>query len=266
VAEAWAIAADADDSDPGTPIGLLLVSGDDAANDPAVRALAENAERVIASTMFHGLAVGWADLVLPATGPLEREGTSMNLEGRVQRLRRAAVPPVPDELAWLAKLAGRFDVALSPHAALVFEELSAKLYSGIELSALGERAPLAARAPYLAPEPAIASEADKGQSPAGTNPHFVGQLKLQRYRPLFSGPHVERVPELQFQRPEAEVALSPADAEKRGIVTGDTVVLRSNGTSVELRARIDRRLAIGIARVAVEHAGDLHPTVEVVKP
>jgi len=266
VAEAWAIAADADDSDPGTPIGLLLVSGDDAANDPAVRALAENAERVIASTMFHGLAVGWADLVLPATGPLEREGTSMNLEGRVQRLRRAAVPPVPDELAWLAKLAGRFDVALSPHAALVFEELSAKLYSGIELSALGERAPLAARAPYLAPEPAIASEADKGQSPAGTDPHFVGQLKLQRYRPLFSGPHVERVPELQFQRPEAEVALSPADAEKRGIVTGDTVALRSNGTSVELRARIDRRLAIGIARVAVEHAGDLHPTVEVVRP
>ena len=36
--------------------------------------------------MFHSLAVGWADLVLPATAALERDGTAMNLEGRVQRL------------------------------------------------------------------------------------------------------------------------------------------------------------------------------------
>ena len=75
-----------------------------------VRALAERAERVIAVTMFHGLAVGWADLVLPATSYLERDGTLLNLEGRLQRLRRAVIAPVPDELAWIAKLAGRFDV------------------------------------------------------------------------------------------------------------------------------------------------------------
>ena len=33
----------------------------------------------------------------------------------------------------------------------------------------------------------------------------------------------------------------------------------------ELRARVDRSLAVGIARVAAEHAGDLHQRVEVVK-
>ena len=66
VAAAWAAAADEDDANP-EPIGLLIVSGDEAAADPAVRALAERAENVIAITMFHGLAVGWADLVLPAT-------------------------------------------------------------------------------------------------------------------------------------------------------------------------------------------------------
>ena len=60
---------------------------------------------MLAITMFPSLATGWADLVLPGTASLEREGTSMNLEGRVQRLRRAVTPPVPDELAWLAKLA-----------------------------------------------------------------------------------------------------------------------------------------------------------------
>ena len=34
----------------------------------------------------------------------------MNLEGRLQRLRRAVIPPCPDELAWIAKLAERFGV------------------------------------------------------------------------------------------------------------------------------------------------------------
>jgi hypothetical protein len=34
---------------------------------------------------------------------------------------------------------------------------------------------------------------------------------------------------------------------------------------VELRARVNRRLLGGVARVAEEHAGDLHPAVEVAK-
>ena len=38
--------------------------------DPSVRALAEQAERTIVVTMFHELAGGWADLILPATGAL----------------------------------------------------------------------------------------------------------------------------------------------------------------------------------------------------
>jgi anaerobic selenocysteine-containing dehydrogenase len=99
--------------------------------------------------------------------------------------------------------------------------------------------------------------------PAGA--HLVGTLRLLRYRPLFSGHEVERVPELQFQRPEREVAMSTGDADRRGIATGDLVSVRSNGTSVELRARIDRRLVEGVARVAEEHAGELHLDVEVVK-
>jgi NADH-quinone oxidoreductase subunit G len=264
VAEAWAAAADEDEVE-REGIGLLVVSGDEAAADPGVRALAEKADAVIAVTMFHSLAVGWADLVLPGTAALEREGTSMNLEGRVQRLRRAVTPPVPDELAWLSRLAERFDVGLSPHAAVVFEELSDRIYGGLELEQLGEHAALPVRAAYVAPEPAR-GESLTGDSPfQGQSPHFVGTLRLVRYTPLFSGHQVERVPELQFQRPEREVGLSVPDADRRGIATGDPVTVRSNGTSVELRARVDRKLVEGVARVADEHAADLHLDVEVVR-
>src|SRR5262249_38057704 len=83
VCDGWAGGADAEATRPD-PIGLLFVSGDEAANNPAVRAMAEHAERVIAISMFHGLAAGWADLVLPGTSYLERDGTYINLEGRIQ--------------------------------------------------------------------------------------------------------------------------------------------------------------------------------------
>jgi anaerobic selenocysteine-containing dehydrogenase len=90
-------------------------------------------------------------------------------------------------------------------------------------------------------------------------------LRLLTYRPLFSGAAVERVPELDFQRPGREVELSAEDAASRGIADGDVVVVGSNGTSVELRARLNRKLIDGVVRIADEHAGELHPAVEVVK-
>ena len=262
VAIAWAAAADEDETNP-EPIELLIVSGDEAASSPSVRALAERAAAVVAITMFHGLAVGWADIVLPATAALERDGTLLNLEGRLQRLRRAVVASAPDELAWIAKLAQRFDVELSPHAAAVFEELSGRVFGGVTVAEIDDTAELPARVAYAAPTPGTEPAAPTQAGPDGD--HFLGELRLVRYRPLFSGPQVERIPELQFQRVAAELELSAADAERRSIGNGDMIDVRSNGTSVELRARVNRALVEGVARVSDEHAGDLHQMVEVVK-
>jgi anaerobic selenocysteine-containing dehydrogenase len=261
VAIAWSAASEAEEANP-QPIRLLVVSGDEAAADPGVRALAEEAERVLAIAMFHELAAGWADLILPATAALERDGTSMNLEGRVQRLRRAVPPPCPDELAWISRLGKELGVDIPAYAAEVFGELSEHVFKDLALEELSARAPLPARHPYEAPAEATTPVPEP--LPAGDD-RLVGDLRLQRYRPLFSGPAVERVRELQFQRPAAEVELSAADADRRGITTGDTVRVRSNGTSVELRARVNRKLVQGVARIAEEHAEDLHPRVEVAK-
>ena len=88
-------------------------------------------------------------------------------------------------------------------------------------------------------------------------------MRLVAYRPLFSGAAVERTPELEFQKPSAEIQLSRDDAKARGIHSGQTVTVSSNGTSIELRARIARDLQSGVVRVPRDHAGDLHATVEV---
>ena len=196
----------------------------------------------------------------PATSYLERDGTSVNLEGRLQRVRRAAVPPVPDELEWLSALASRFGVELPPYAAGVFEQASAALFGGLSFRDVGERAELRTHADPPAPSTA---DGEPAAPPRTTDGHF---LRLVRYRPLFSGPAVERTPELQFQRPVAEVELAADDASRRGIRTGDEVLVRSNGTSTTLRARLNRRLRPGVVRIADEHAAELHDTVEVRKP
>ncbi|HYX76254.1 MAG TPA: molybdopterin-dependent oxidoreductase, partial [Gaiellaceae bacterium] len=246
-----AAAADAEVANPD-PIGLLVVSGDEAAANPDVRALAEQAERVLVISMFHGLVAGWADLVLPGTSYLERDGTYVNLEGRVQRLRRAVIPPAPDELAWISQLAERFGVDVSPHPSVVFEEVSAIAFGGIPFGVVGEHAEL----------PPATQRENQGSDPAGVRPQQFDGLRLIRYRALFSGPAVERTPELQFQRPLAEVELSAEDADARDIRPGDEVTVRSNGTSVTLRARLNRDLRAGVVRIAEEHAGDLQPDVE----
>jgi hypothetical protein len=142
----------------------------------------------------------------------------------------------------------------------VFEELSGRIYGGLELehSASGR----AARASAVRRAGPAGGDASRRQA-ARDEPTSSGRCGSLRYR-RSSRAQVERVPELQFQRPEREVGCRgrrrPArDRDRR------PVSLRSNGTSVELRARVDRKLVEGVARVADEHAADLHLDVEVVR-
>ncbi|HVC88301.1 MAG TPA: 2Fe-2S iron-sulfur cluster-binding protein [Gaiellaceae bacterium] len=251
VTDAWSAAGDGEpvDAEPQ----LLIISGDEAAADPGVRALAERADVVIGIGMFADSFRGIADLVLPGTSYLERDGTTINLEGRLQRQRRAVLAPVPDVLAWISKLAARFGVELSPYASVVFDEVSDKCFGGVTFAEVGERAALPPRAERQTQEPG--SPGEPGSRGSG--------LRLVAFRPLFSGAAVERTPELQFQRPGGEVQISREDATARKLRNGQAVTVSSNGTSVELRVRIARDLAAGTVRVAESDAGDLHAMVEV---
>jgi NADH-quinone oxidoreductase subunit G len=257
VADAWAACCD-EETEAAESIGLLVVSGDEAAASDDVRALAEQAEATIVISMFGGLAAGWADLVLPGTGYLERDGTFVNLEGRLQRLRRTVEPPCPDELEWISQLAARFGVDVAPYTAAVFAEVSERVYGGLTFGEVGERAPL--RGYPEAPEQVARQALPVPQQKAKR-----GEIRLVAYKPLFSGAAVERVTELQFQRPRPELELSADDARRRKIATGDLVTVGSNGSAITLPARVNRRLHAGIARVALEHANGLGGIVEVAK-
>ena len=119
----------------------------------------------------------------------------------------------------------------------------------------GERAPLRSYAEASA----------HVDAPALPEPHAErnGGLQLVCYKPLFSGPAVERVTELQFQRPQAEAELSAEAAKRYGVANGAPVTLTSRDHSVTLRARVNKKLRDGIVRVPQEHAGGLQGQVEV---
>ena len=137
----------------------------------------------------------------------------------------------------------------------MFDEVSATCYGGIAFSAVGEHAVLPARPQAVETLPNPPSK--KLASGPG--------LRLLTYRPLFSGPAVERTPELQFQRPGSEIELARPDARARGIANGDEVTVSSNGTSVSRRARIARDLPAGVVRMPRSEAEGLHELVEVRK-
>jgi NADH-quinone oxidoreductase subunit G len=230
VAAAWEAAGEGTAPAPGR-VGLLVISGEEAVADPRVRALAERSEAVVAVTMFGDAVRGWTHLVLPGTSYLERDGTMVNLEGREQRLHKATDPPSRGELEWIAELAARF-------------------HASIEL-------------PRELPSTTTGGEPSRAGKPEALKPPVAPKLRLSRYRALFSGSVVERVPQLEFQRPEAAIELSPEDAQRRSIAAGDTVTVLANSTSVELRALINKRLVAGAARAADEHVRDLPDLIEV---
>ena len=241
VAAAWHAAGEGRSDPPAEgEVGALVVSGDEAAYDPRVQELAGRARFVLTTAMFQSEVTAWSHVVVPGTSYLEREGTFVNLEGRPQRLRRAVVPAGPDELEWLARLGERLGVEIAAWAAPTPADHA-------ELPPADEFA-------WSQPDPQVAAG-----KPAGPG------LELVRFRALFSGPAVERMPQLSFQRPAAEVELAWEDAQTRGIAAGETVRVTSNGTARDLRARLNRKLRTGVARIADDHADGFEDRVQVEK-
>jgi NADH-quinone oxidoreductase subunit G len=238
IAAAWHAGAGEPGTVPEGELGALIVGGDEAASDPRVLDLAGRARFVLTFAIFQSAVTSWSHVVFPGTSYLEREGTYVNLEGRPQRLRRAVPPPCPDELEVLARLGGRLGVDIEPWAA----------------PSAAERAELPPAPEAAWTHPAPAAPTGKSAGPG---------LELVRYRSLFSGAAVERVPQLAFQRPHAEVELAYDDADTRGIATGNAVAVASNGTTRELRARVSRKLRTGTVRIADEHAEGFGDRVQV---
>ncbi|MDP9385502.1 MAG: molybdopterin-dependent oxidoreductase, partial [Actinomycetota bacterium] len=221
-----------------------------------------------------------ADVIFPAEAYAEKEGTVTHPDGRLQRLRVAiGRPNVPGDEhdagvrgGWrvIADLARALDLDMrilaGPMAsAQLFDAVA--FYNGLTLDEIGGRGvrwterEAAGRIEFPGWEIARLD-------PPRPVPQADGSLRLGTFRSLWSSKEVDVSPALAFLRPRQSVELSPVDAERLGVVQGDTVELGTNGTRVQGPARLRASLPPGTVFVVEGTAGDpanalTEPLVEV---
>lgn len=193
----------------------------------------------------------FADVVLPAAVGIEKEGTVTNLDRRVQRSHGVADPPdgTRTDFAVLRELGqrlvgdGHFDYA-GPEAA--FDELArvAPTHAGVsypDLADGGRRWPFDREA-VLYRE---AFDTADGRAPF-RSPRPVAEFGREDGLRLVTGGRANGVRGVRDPADRA-VRIHPADADRHGVESGTSVVVRGGGVEVETAVRTDDDVRRGTA-------------------
>ena len=224
-----------------------------------------------------------ASVVFPAESYAEKEGTVVHPDGRIQRLRTAIAHPGEVRSGWsvIAEISRRCGLDLGVlTAGMAWHQLSETVpfYAGLTLEEIGGRGvrwPVGERAkafpapppPHDAPPPPNEGPPpphdapDSGASLGGTGAPpgtggpaggraKPGSLRVGTYRPIWASPEVEVSPALHFAIAQQQVELSPQDAKRLGLSTGDPVAITQNGTRLCGRALIRTGVTEGTAFLA----------------
>jgi NADH-quinone oxidoreductase subunit G len=235
---------------------LVLLGADLLADVPdgdlARRAL-DGAGTVVAVDLFATATVACADVVLPAAGPTEVDGTFTNLEGRVSRVARKVTSPGTSRPDWMiaVDLADRLGsdlgfmspddawtelVAVSAvHANLSTEAIAAASTEGV----------LVTGGPALVrPEPTAVA----ARQPSA--------LRLIATRSMYdTGVLVAHSPSLAGLAPGARAALEPTEMRHRGVADGEVVDLVGPKGTVRVPVVADASVAAGTVHLLVNQPG-----------
>jgi NADH-quinone oxidoreductase subunit G len=235
----------------------LLVNVDpvrDYPDGPGWERALQSADFVVSVSMFEDASTRRADVVFPAEGQAEKDGSVTHPDGRLQRLRQAVPHPGEVRHGWqvLVELSAALGHELDLHTLPdVFAALAAEVpfYPEIHVDELGGQGVRWQETEQgsdwsgagAAGAPLAAGEGTEGvPAPAGGN-----GLVLGTYRDLWSGEVTERNPALRFLAPKQTLELAPADAERLGVANGEQVSVRANGSAVDATVAIRDRLRPG---------------------
>jgi len=216
---------------------VLLLNSDpfrELADRPTWSEGLDRANAVVAFAEFVTPALAeHATVVFPAGSNAEKEGTITHPDGRMQRVRQA-IPHLGEVRAtWraLAELSARLGAPVDVLSAPMVTELIAKavpIYAGITLDEIGGRG-------VRWQDRDAASRLSVTELPAAqleTPEDLPDGLRLGAIPALFASPSVEHSPSLRFLVPKQRVELSPQDAERLGISSGDEVEVSSGDRKV----------------------------------
>ena len=241
--------------------GLVLLGADPVRDVPAgdrAATAVEQAEFVVAIDTFLNDSAARADVVFPALGFAEQEGTVTNLEGRVQKVTRVAPGPGPAREDWsiLEDLASHLGATIGANGAgLLFKEITevAPAYRGLTWSQLefGTDGVLAPGPEGEQPVQYVAI--DPGLKPTRA------PLALHTSRTLYDdGVHTRFGPSLQQLAGSPRVFVHPDDAARRGIPEGSEVRVETASGAGTMTSVFDAGLAPGTVYVPFNQGADLN--------
>jgi len=210
-----------------------------------------------ASVLTEGLAEH-ADVVFPADSYAEKDGTVVHPDGRLQRLRTAIAHPRQVRAGWwvICEVAKRCGLDLGVlTSSMAFSQLveAVPFYAGLTLEQIGGRG-------VRWPERAQASAFVVGDIPpirgeiAQHPPN--GALRLGTYKPIWAAPEVEISPSLHYTIARQQAELSPEDARRLGISSGERLQISQNGTTLHATAAVRSGVPEGTVFLATGIAQD----------
>ena len=258
-------------------LGALYLFETDPLRDQPNRALWEQALHRAGLVVAHAsvLTEGireHANVVFPADAYAEKDGTVVHPDGRVQRLRNAIARPHHVRAGWwvLSEVAKR--VGLDPGvltSSMAFAQLveAVPFYNGITLEEIGGRGVRWPERAQAAAFPTISGTVG-GRLPKLRKRGPKDSLRLGTYRPIWASPEVEISPALHYTIARQQAELSPEDAQRLGVRSGETVEVSQNGTVLRATVAVRSGVPVGTAFLAdgiAEHSANAltEPFVEV---
>jgi predicted molibdopterin-dependent oxidoreductase YjgC len=276
----------------GSPVTAMLIAGlDPAAENEAYRARLEKLDFLVVQELFLTETAKLADVVLPARGMAERDGSYTNLERRVQAFDAGVPAPGQAWADWLivTAIAGQMGADDWTYASAdgVMAEITqaVPLYKGMAFSNLVAPISLERKtAHYIYEGMSFTADVREGlQWPtlAEGEPESVGKIGLRFIPPTGShesdgltlvAPRMlydagQLFGQAELMQPHIrppQLILSRPDASRLGVGTGDMVMISRNGTSLTLPVQVNRQVDEGIALLPRNLAG--YPAEQLVGP
>jgi NADH-quinone oxidoreductase subunit G len=233
--------------------GLLLVGSDPVRDmpDPRIASEAlETAEYVVAIDLFRNDSNAHADVILPAAGFAEKEGTITNVEGRVQKVSRIRPAPGSGRPDWsilddIASSMGR-PLGLASAEAIAKEIAEAvPLYGGVTHDHLEWEARDGVVVPIEGAQPFdyVPVVLDGPQAPGA-------QLTLHRARTMYDdGVRLRHCHHLHRLAPGPVAHINPGDAPAMGVRQGMKVQVTTSQGEGEFTAVLDEATPTGVVYV-----------------
>jgi NADH-quinone oxidoreductase subunit G len=238
---------------------VLLVGADPVGNSHSPSGAAEAlevAEYVVSIDTFLNDSNQFADVILPAAGYAEKEGTVTNLEGRVQKVNEIIPAPGQSRPDW-AILDDLSSIMGSPmglsSAGQIAKEIAevAPAYQGISWDLLEWDARDGAVVPVEGAQPLthipVMVDGPKGPS---------AELVLHQARVMYDdGVRLRNSPSLHPLAPGAVVLISPDDAKRIGARDDSRVRVVTSKGEGEFAVRIDTATPSGVVFVPMNQPG-----------